>query len=317
MSSEPLPFLPEPEPVTPPAPPKKTAVKTLILWVVLIVTFLSIWQFLAPAPGAKPEPVLPPCESAPIWHSVAPYVAFFAIFVGVYRWFLRGYAQSLEFNVAQEPARVAIAERRFGAALDVLTRTQQTYAKKPVYEASASIAVGCAQLWAGRLGDAINTLATVERKRTVLGSSSIRVVAGVHLALAHALAGELEAAERWASETRARITKSKDDRLEYAARLCLAETVVRLRRGQPAEALALLERNWTTMREVLNGNTMRVAEVLSAFAEAARGVRQSNTMAERLLRVEPVLPGDFAFLGVKWPEMQTFLDAHGLGTPAR
>lgn len=316
MSSEPLPFLPDPEPVTPPAPPKKNTVKTLTLWVVLIVMFLTIWQFLSPTPGATPEPAPPPCQSPPMWHSVAPYAAFFAIFFVIYRWFLRTYEQNLDFNVAQEPGRLAMAERRFGAALDVFARTQATYAKKPAYEASASVALGNAQLWAGRLDEAITTFATVERKRTVLFSSSIRTVGAAHLALAHALAGELEASERWSSETRARLAKNRDDRFEYAARLCLAEAVVSLRRGHPADAGALLERNWTIMREVLSGNTMRMAEVLSAFAESARGVRQSNTMVERLLRVEPTLPGDFAFLGVKWPEMQAFLDAHGLGAPA-
>jgi protein-S-isoprenylcysteine O-methyltransferase Ste14 len=315
MSNAPLPFLPEPEPAAPAAPPNKKAAKTLILWVVLIVMFLGIWQFLSPSPGATPAPALPPCEPSSGWYTVAPYAVFFAILLIAYRWFVRSYGQNLDFQIAQEPGRLAMAERRFGPALEVFGRLQASYANKPAYEASAGIALGAAQLWAGRLDEAVHTLAAVERKRTVLFSSSIRTVAAAHLALAHALAGELDAAESWARETRARIAKNRDDRLEYAARLCLAEAIVTLRRGQPADASALLERNWTVMREALTANMMRVAEVLTAFAESTRGVRQANTMAERLLRVEPTLPGDFAFLGVKWPEMQAFLDAHGLGAP--
>lgn len=317
MSNEPLPFLPEPELMAPPAPPKKSAWKTLLLWVILVVMFLTIWQFLTPDGSATPDPALAPCAPPPAWQTVAPYAAFIAILFFLYRWFVRTYRQSVDYNVGQEPGRFALAERRFGAALDVFTRTQAAYAKQAAYEGAASISLGNAQLWAGRLDEAISTFATIERKRAVLFSSSIRTLAAVHLTLAQALAGQLDASERWASETRSRIAKNRDDRIDYAARLCLAEAVVLLRRGRAEDASALLERNWTIMREILNGNTMRAAEVLSAFAESTRGVRQSNTMAERLLRVEPTLPGDFAFLGVKWPEMQAFLDAHGLGAPAR
>lgn len=280
--------------------------------------FLAIWQFLSPEPGSKPQmPAAPPCEPSAMWVTVAPYAAFFALFFFMYRWFLRAYGQSLEFNLAQEPGRFALAERRFGAALELFARNQTAYAKKPGYEAAASISLGLAQLWAGHLDLAIATFAALEKKRTVLVTSSVRTLAAVHLAFAQGLAGQLDASERWCAEARARLAKNRDDRIEYAARLCLAETVIALRRGRSAEAGALLERSWTPMREVLNANSMRVAEVLRAFAESAGGVRQSNTMVERLLRVEPVLPGDFAFLGVKWPEMQAFLDAHGLGTAAR
>ena len=119
----------------------------------------------------------------------------------------------------------------------------------------------------------------------------------------------------WCAEARARIAKNRDDRIDYAARLCLAEAVIALRRGRPADATTLLERGWATMREVLNANTLRVAEVVRALAEAAGGLRQTNTVAERLLRVEPVIAGEFAFLGARWPEMRAFLDAHGLGAP--
>ena len=43
------PFLPEPEnaPV-PAATQKKNGVRTLLLWVALIVMFLGVWQFLTP-----------------------------------------------------------------------------------------------------------------------------------------------------------------------------------------------------------------------------------------------------------------------------
>jgi hypothetical protein len=316
MSATP-PFLPEPEPAPrAPVAPKNSGVKRLALWVVLVVMFLAIWQFLAPDPKKPSGPPLPACEPSPMWLTVLPYVVVFGLLFLLLRRFYRSYGESLEFNVAQEAGRLALAERRFGAAFDVFRRNEAAYAKKPPYAVAVALALGNAQLFAGNLEDAAATLAKVERSRFVLFSSATRTMAAVHLAFVQALSGQLDAAERWCAEARARITKNKDDRLDYAARLCLAEAVVALRRGRSAEASALMTENWNTMREVLNGNTMRAAEVLRAFAEAAGGVRASNTVAERLVRVEPVVPGEFAFLGVGWPEMRAFLAAHHLDAPA-
>jgi hypothetical protein len=314
MSTEP--FLPAPEPVAPSTTAKKATVKTLVLWAVLIAMFLGIWQFLAPgSETAKPQlSALPACEPSPWWVTMGP-IALGPCVLGVALWFFlsRAYGQRLEFNLTQEPGRLAVAERRFGAAIEVFARTATAYAKSPGYAVAASLSLGYAQLWSGDLPRALETFATIEKKRLVIFSSSVRTLAAVNLAFAHALAGQLEAAERWCAEARTRIAKNRDDRLEYASRLCLAEATVALRRGRVAEAGELLEKNWSTIREVLNANTVRAAEILRAFVEVGGGVRQSNTSTERLIRVEPVLPGEFAFLGVQWPEMDAFLAAHGLG----
>jgi hypothetical protein len=111
----PPPFLPEPEPLTPAKPPQKSGIKTLALWVVLILMFLAIWQFLAPDPNSA-HPPAPPCEPGPMWTRVLPYAICFGLVALLYRWFWRTYQVSLDFNVAQEPGRIALAERRFAAA---------------------------------------------------------------------------------------------------------------------------------------------------------------------------------------------------------
>jgi hypothetical protein len=61
---------------------------------------------------------------------------------------------------------------------------------------------------------------------------------------------------------------------------------------------------------------MRLVEVVRAFAEAQGGLRASNAVAERLVRIEPVVKGELAFLGVAWPEMKAFLGATGGGGAA-
>lgn len=93
-----LPFLPEPEAVVA-ATQKKASKRTLILWVALIVMFLTIWQFLSPAPRSGVEhdlPSAPPVAEASSsfgsWGiaTLAPGLVFFFVFVV----FMRAYRQT-------------------------------------------------------------------------------------------------------------------------------------------------------------------------------------------------------------------------------
>lgn len=100
-----------------------------------------------------------------------------------------------------------------------------------------------------------------------------------------------------------------------AGKLRLADAVVACRSGAPADAVKLLDDAWLELRFSFVANWMRVAEVIRAYAEAAesRGdVRGHNVVAARLVRIEPVVGDELAFLGRKWPEMHAFLAAHGL-----
>jgi hypothetical protein len=143
-------------------------------------------------------------------------------------------------------------------------------------------------------------------------ASGARLSAAQELAFVHALKGDLSTAESWANDARKRLSATYDSRVFFAARLCLAEAVIAMRRGDAAESARNLEQSWMVMRGSLDANSMRVAEILRAFAEAGGGLRQYNVVQERRIRVEPVAGNEFAFLGVAWPEMQSFLDSHGL-----
>jgi hypothetical protein len=59
--------------------------KTLALWVVLIVTFLAVWQFFAPEP-LPPAEQFQPEEDFPIWAIAAPTVLLFAAIIGGVLW---------------------------------------------------------------------------------------------------------------------------------------------------------------------------------------------------------------------------------------
>src|SRR5262249_12569631 len=154
--------------------------------------------------------------------------------------------------------------------------------------------------------------AVVERSRALLLGSGVRVRIATHTAFLQALSGEIALSERWVGEARMRIAKNKEDRMMHAASLALAEATLSCRRGEHTAAVKRLDEVWLEMRASMNADTFRVVEIVRAFAEAQGGVRASNTAVERLVRVEPVMKGEFSYLGVKWPEMKAFLEAHDL-----
>jgi hypothetical protein len=315
MPADAVPFLPEPDPVPPPQH-KPRARKTLVLWVLLVLMFLAIWQFLSPSGEAHPRPEAPACEPSFWSASLLTVVLPFGLFGLIFFWFFRTYRQSVDFNLSQERARIALAEGRAREAIDAFVRLAASHARRPAYETGALLSLAQAQLWAGAIDDAIATLVRVERARRVLGASHVRTLAAAHLAFAYALAGQLDAADRWVREARARVAKNRDDRLVVGAHLRLAEATIAIRQGDAARGATLLDERWSVLREALSARTMRVVEVVRALAEAGGGVREYHRVGERLVRIEPTTPGEMAFLGARWPEMHAFLAAHGLAAGA-
>ena len=313
-----LPFLPEPEAVVH-AAPKTNGRRTLLLWVVLIVMFLTIWQFLSPSPKdgqvaaqhAAAQAADGAACSSSFWSSSTVVLLPLLFIVIMMVLFFRAYRQNTEFQLAQEPGRAAMAQRRFAEAIEKFRVTIPRFSKQPGYRAVAVLNVAEAQLRAGQLDAAIASCAEIERARTMLFGSGLRVRIATLTALVYGLRGDIPTAERWTSDARARIAKNREDRFGHAAHLCLAEAVLASRKGDHAGAVALLDRSWNELRYALSADQMRIVEVVRAFAEAQAGVRASNAVAERLVRVEPITAGELAFLGIEWPEMQAFLGAHG------
>lgn len=310
------PFLPEPEWVAPVKAPRRTL--TIVLWVVLIVMFLTIWQFLTPAerPASAPPYVEPVADCTTAW-TASPFMFLpFAIAAGVSFFFVvffRAYRQAIDFQITQEPGRFALAQRRFDEAIDLFRATLPKFAKRPPYGPMVLLNLAESQLKAGRLDDALASCAQIERSRTLLGGTGVRVRLASLTALLYALKGhDLPLAIHWAGHARSRIAKNREDRLALSAQLVLAEATIAARSGDHQGAVKLLDGRWLELRYALNADTMRTVEVVRAFAEAQAGVRAANVVGERLVRIEPITKGEFAFLGVEWPEMKTFMAAHGL-----
>ncbi len=311
------PFLPEPEAVVAPAK-QHNPKKTLVLWVILVVMFLTIWQFLSPAErtdGNRPKAIaVEGCpETSSGWPGTIGLLAPTAIAVLLAYAFLRAYRQNAAFARAQEPGRLAMAHGHFADASAKFQATLPLVAKQPLFRAVAVINVAEAELRAGRFDSAIAACAEIERSRTLLFGSALRMRIATISAMIYALRGDVPTAERWAADARRRLAKSTEDRMGNAAHLSLAEAIIACRRGDATGAVALLDAQWNELRYTLNADSMRTVEVVRAFAEAQGGLRAMNTVAERLVRVEPVAPGELAYLGAEWPEMKAFLGAHGIG----
>ena len=314
------PFLPEPE-ATAPASPQKGRAKTLVLWVILVVMFLTIWQFLTPTERTPATSDLVPVQAhdaaaaAPTWATFVPTVLPLLVVVLIVFLFLRAYRQNDTFNLSQEPGRMAMAHRRFAEAVDHFRATVQRFSMQPAYRAVAMLNVGDALVRAGRFDEAIAHYAEIERSRTLKLGTTVRMRIATQAALIHGLRGNIPVAEQWLQDARVRLAKNKDDRIGHAAHLCLAESVVSARKGDPAGAVAQLQARWLELRYAFTADLFRVVEVVRSFAETQNGMRASNAAGERLIRIEPVLKGEFAFLGVAWPELQMFLAAHDVATP--
>ncbi len=311
--SEPEPFLPDVSPDAPAAGAQKSS-RSVVLWVALIVMFLTVWQFLTPVEqGSSSFEDVSSAAPGPSWTSVTIGAAPFGAVAVLLFLLLRAFRHQTAFNLAQEPGKLALAQHRYVEATALFRSTLPRFVKQPPYHAVNLLNLGQAQLCSGAFDDAIASYARVERTKTLLFASNVRIFAAIELALAYALGRDgLDTAERWLAVARKRLAKTQDDRVNMGARLRFVEAIVLCRRGDHAGAIALLERHWLELRYTLSANNMRTVELLRAFAEAQGPLREGNVVAERLVRIEPVVPGELDYLGAAWPEMQMFQAAHGL-----
>lgn len=317
------PFLPEPEIGPIPAAPPASRWKTLVLWAVLILLFVGIWQFLTPSDknhdGAthvrKPAVVeAKPCEesSGVGWANVVAIVFPTALVIFLLKRHTRATLVSAQFYATQERGTEALARRRFGEAAQAFRDTLPAFAKQPAARAVILHNVADALLHDGKLDEALAAYAEMERARQFPYGGSIRVQLAARAAFIHALKGDIPTAKTWTEDLRRRLAKSAEERRFQGANLALAEATILCREGAHVEAVKYLDERWLDIRFNMTADTFRTVEIVRAFAEAQAGTRGANVVAERLVRIEPVTKGELAFLGVAWPEMQAFLAAHDL-----
>jgi hypothetical protein len=163
----------------------------------------------------------------------------------------------------------------------------------------------------GRLEEAHAVLsdndATHERvlKRMMLHGTS-----SVDLSLYSSLLGRIEDAESWLEITERRAAVAANSSLP--AMQVFARAVLDCRKERYEDAARLLDERWAECEAALTGSDLRPLRVVRAFALTAAGPRNAGMAESMLASSKPVFDGEYDFLGVAWPAMQTFLVTHRL-----
>ena len=297
------------EPSGPYLPPRRSKLRAIfnplvVIWMALIVAFLTIWRFLNDGSESVGSGAgAPPGQDSPTF--VLLPVAFFVIVLG-YFLFLRRRAtrfntENLEALKLFAAADYAGAAARFAA----LTRKYRSPANLPAiaeYNQALAIARG------GALDEALARLTALDRRatRTLLG---LRPLIASQLAVIHALRGEPALSDQWIVETTARLTLSGNPRV-IEGTLALARLINDIRRDEREAAVRALDANWATLESTMVATELRPLRALRAFAVAGGGIPAQNPEAlGACTGVADARPGELAWLGVAWPEMQEFLGA--------
>ena len=311
------PYLPPVEP-TDNAPPAKTksARKTLLLWALLIVMFVAIYQIFK----------VPPSSTAPVHdhaHSCASAEssAWDPILVGLgsallmatllVRAMRRRFRNGGKLNAKLEPGLLALADGDLGRAADVFAAVAREYRKQATYAAVAKLSLATALMRQGELQPAIEASIEVERAPGLVFGADARIMAATHLGLLYALRGQLDAATRWCDDARRRMARGgHNSRTHVAALLRVAELMVLARAGQREDAMRAYDRDIKRLEEALSVTALRKAWLVRAFVASADGTRGS--VEPWLTQARGGRKGELAWLGVDWPELRAFIDAHDL-----
>ena len=127
------------------------------------------------------------------------------------------------------------------------------------------------------------------------------------LATAHALRGDLHAAQHWLHQAHATVSHAK------RGALLLADAIVAVRTGRPRDALAMMDAGWAQAEGVLSAIQVRTLRLLRAFAmeQARRRPGSTRRSSARLLAVRPFPPGAYDYVGASWPSSRTSYEGMG------
>jgi hypothetical protein len=279
--------------------------RVLFLWVALVLMFLVIWQVLQPSNGGT-VPAPPPQQDDDFWTATllrsGPLAAAFALTVGFVFWASR---RTRGFNAANAQGLRALAEGEPARAAEAFELVAKQYRWPASLRRIASFNLAIAQLHQGRLSEAIDRFAAVDREAnwTFLG---LRTSLACHVALAYALRGEIDSARTWRAEADKQL-KHATDQAGMTGLLAYVDAVIDVREGRHESFVRWLDERWRQLEGSLTARTTRPLRVLRAYALAHGEVRDAAAADKALEALRPARPGEFAMLEASWPEMKAFL----------
>src|SRR5262249_55319259 len=150
------PFLPPPA-ADNPVPQKGSAKKTFFLWFALILLFLVIYNLFSAGPASTTTRLLD--ALAGMFSYAWPFLLIGLVFFYIW-WQFRGSAQ---FQLAQEPGLIALAEGQLDKAASIFQGAIEKYRKQLQYAAVARHNYAVALRRQGKLQPAIDEFIRVEK----------------------------------------------------------------------------------------------------------------------------------------------------------
>jgi hypothetical protein len=275
----------------------RATLRHLVLWLVLSGLFLAIYE-LYRTPGSSHD-----------WAPTVLLVALIGSIGGVAVWASALRRATQRFNAKSLGGLDRIARGDLDTAAQIFAElVAQT--RRPGLRAVALLNQSYVELRRGRVAEALNGFARVERTAGQIGA-----LASGHLAVACVIAGRLDETQRWIERATANLAKVPTAR-SLIGTIPFARAALGCRRGNPAEVVRDLDEKWTRLDHSLAGELLRPLRAVRALAlEAAGG--DARTLEGQLAVLAEGRPGDLVWMGAEWPEMRDFLAKHGLaGAPA-
>jgi tetratricopeptide (TPR) repeat protein len=302
MAEDWLPHEPPPQ-----SPPKSSAKTTIMIWLVLIVMFIAIYNLIGTSPRGRGA-VVEQTGFAWWWLAIAGVIGL-ALPIAFMAVMFRG---SEKFNTAQSVGLDAIARGQYAKAVDIFEALAKRFRTKPNFAAVARYNQGYALLLGGDSAAAVGVLLAAERTPKLALGGVRRMTAG-QLARAFALGGDVDKATQWLEALRKR--PATGDHAYCQALLDAVEALVLCRQGKYTEATAVYERAWPLLEAYLPVHQMREAWLLRAYSITMTSSVRDGGAAEPWLRmIRGTPPGGFVWLTAHWPELATFTTTHGHGT---
>jgi tetratricopeptide (TPR) repeat protein len=202
----------------------------------------------------------------------------------------------------------ALARGELKIARDIFWRWAEV-TKLSQVSALARHNLGWTLMRQGELQQAIDVLTdNDDRNQAALKAVGMYATSAVDLALDYGLLGDLDAAEKWMAE----VERRDLSRPQLPAMKAFTRAVLDCRTGRCSDAARMLEERWPEYEATLTGETLRPMRVVRAFAIAGQGPRSAGLAETAIATARPAYPGEYAFLGVAWPEMERFLASHRL-----
>ncbi|NOJ83433.1 tetratricopeptide repeat protein [Myxococcus xanthus] len=208
-----------------------------------------------------------------------------------------------KWAVLSEQGAALLEAGDLGAARRVLEEAEG-YAFRAPEHVLTRLHLGYCALLEGQVDSARSALLALSRWWRTKEVPEVYAAAPDILAACLALQGDLVEARHWLEEAHRR-------RRPGAANFSFGEVFILCREERYGAVVRLLDDGLDATAKSLV-HSRKLLGVVRAFAWDALAMEGGGTPGEELKGLEAIQPGEFSYLGARWPRMEAFLRARGL-----